>query len=197
MNITRQQLKTLIQEEIKNVLSEQNKEQLDEGIGALLAFATVLFGGQVEKTDTGYNVTGEQTHQMVTVDGAEFQSPEQLAKALETSGLVKDSDADRGISNVQVQMTDADADYTGYDIDQIDGQGVSSYMGSLSKMQGDSGGDLMKDLASNNPNKIKKTVDKMTTEQAKELVSKPGFSDLDLVIQKAIKAKAGLMNPVR
>ena len=191
MKITKQQIRELIKEELQNVLNEQNKEQLDEGIGALLAFATVLFGGQVEKTDTGYNVTGEQTHQMVTVDGAEYQSPEQLAKALETSGLVKDSDANRGISNVQDSgMIDVDADYTGYDIDQIDGQGVRSYMGSYSKLQGDSGSGLMKSLSSKNPSKVKRTFDKMTPEQAQKVQKDPGFDQLDQVIKDAIMTKA-------
>ena len=191
MKITKQQIRELIKEELQNVLSEQNKEQLDEGIGALLAFATVLLGGQVEKTATGYNVTGEQPHQMVTVDGAEFQSPEQLAKALETSGLVKDTDANRGISNVQDSgMIDVDADYTGYDIDQIDGQGIRSYMGSYSKLQGDSGSGLMKALSSKNPSKIKRTVDKMTPEQAQKVQKDPGFDQLDPVIKDAIMTKA-------
>ena len=191
MKLTQKQIRQIIKEELQNVLSEQNKEQLDEGIGSLLAFATVLFGGQVEKTGDGYNVTGEQTHQVVTVDGAEFQSPEQLAKALETSGLVNDADANRGISNVQDSgMVKADAEYSPYDIDQIDGQGVRSFMGSYSKMQGDGGSGLMKSLSSKNPMKIKRTVDKMTPEQAQKVQKDPGFDQLDPVIKDVIMTKA-------
>ena len=198
MKITTLQIRQLIKEELQNVMKEQ--KQLDEGIGAMLAFATVLFGGQVQKTPDGtYTQTGERTHQVVSVDGAEFSSPEQLAKALDGSGLVKKADADRGIDNVQTtQMTDADADYTGYDIDQIDGQGVSSYMGSFADAQGDTPNDLMNQLSGEaNPRVVKDMLGQMDMNQAKELVPMDGFLDLDPVIQKAIKAKAGLMNPVR
>tara|TARA_R110001592_G_scaffold1034_6_gene6069 strand:+ start:5781 stop:6377 length:597 start_codon:yes stop_codon:yes gene_type:complete len=198
MKITTQQIRQLIKEELQNVINE--KEQLDEGIGAMLAFATVLFGGQVQETPDGtYTQTGEPTHQVVSVDGAEFSSPEQLAKALDKSGLVKDADADRGISNVQdSKMVDADAEYTGFDIDPIDGQGVSSYMGSFADAQGDTPSDLMNQLSGEaNPRVVKDMLGQMDMNQAKELVPMDGFLDLDPVIQKAIKAKAGLMNPVR
>ena len=190
MKITTQEIRQIIKEELHNVMND--KQKLDEGIGALLAYAIVLFGGQVEKTDDGtYMQTGEETHQMVNVNGAEFNTPQELAKVLDGSGLVKDTDADRGIDNVQTsQMTDADADYTGYDIDQIDGQGVNSYMNSYSKMQGDSSSDLMKSLSSKNPMKIKRTVDKMTPEQAQKVQQDPGFNQLDSVVKDAIMTKA-------
>ena len=198
MKITTQQIRQLIKEELQNVINE--KEQLDEGIGAMLAFATVLFGGQVQKSEGDiYTLTGEPTHQVVDVNGAEFSSPEQLAKALEKSGLVKKADADRGIYDVQTtQKTDADGKYTGHDIDPIDGQGVNSYMGSFADAQGDTPSDLMNQLSGEtNPRVVKDMLGQMDMNQAKELVAMDGFLDLDPVIQKAIKAKAGLMNPVR
>ena len=198
MKITREQIRQMIKEELHDVMNE--KQQLDEGIGAMLAYAIVLFGGQVQKAEDGsYVKTSEETHQMVDVGGRQFNSPQELAKSMEGSGLVSSSDADRGVSNVQdSQMTDADAEYTGYDLDMSDGQALNYYYNSLASKQGDTTSDIMNKLsAEKNPMRVKSMVNKMTMEQAKELVSMDKFNSLDPVIKQAINSKAGLMNPAR